>query len=193
MTNATGAELREKPEKSEVVIGGVISRVRSFTTKKNDPMAFVTLEDSSGSIDVTVFPSIYKDCRKALVEDAVVVIRGKVNHRERLKKDDETSSDAGVICESITTLSNGFACPPNGESLSVQNRSVNVRIGKADKEQLKVLRCVLGTSPGECPVYFHVQQNGSPMKVCVDFKVDTSTKLLSDIERVLDGGEVWIE
>lgn len=193
MTTAKGSELKDKPEKAEVVIGGVITRVRSFTTKKGDPMAFVTVDDSTGNIDVTVFPSIYKDCRNALVEDAVVAIKGKVNHRERLKKDDEsTSSDAGIICESITTLSSGCACPAS-DSTSATNRSVNVRLEKAEKDQLLDLRCVLGTYPGECPVYFHVRQNGSPMKVCVDLKVDSSTRLLSEIERVLDGGEVWIE
>ena len=191
LATTSSDQLKEKAEREEVVIGGVISRIRKLTTKKNEPMAFITLEDLAGPIDVTVFPSVYRECVKLLVTDGLVIIKGRANRRERMKNDGEGSDEVGVICESITPLSNGHNGNVNGNGNST--KSVNIRVENGDRDCLKVLRHMLGMHPGENPVYLHVPSNGSMMKMSIELKVEPSPKLLSEIEQILGKKAVWIE
>ncbi|MBQ7703901.1 MAG: DNA polymerase III subunit alpha [Selenomonadaceae bacterium] len=61
-------------------IGGLISGARRITTKRGDLMANITLEDFSGEIDVTIFPSLFDKCTDFILPDAVVVVRGKFDN-----------------------------------------------------------------------------------------------------------------
>lgn len=64
-----------------VVVAGIVSRVRPYVTKKNDPMGFVTLEDNQGPIDCVVFPRTWKQYRDLFEQDAVVIVSGKVDNK----------------------------------------------------------------------------------------------------------------
>ena len=75
------SEITETLVDSQVTIGGMITDVRQITTKKGDSMAFVRLEDLLGTIDVTVFPGLYRDHRALWMIDKIVLIRGKVDSR----------------------------------------------------------------------------------------------------------------
>ncbi len=71
-----------------VKISGVIGSVKQvFTKKKNEPMAFVRLEDPSGSTETVVFPKLFIKIRAKLNPDTFVVIQGKVSIRERSDND----------------------------------------------------------------------------------------------------------
>jgi len=192
LVTVSSDQLREKAEKEAVVVGGVIARVRKITTKKNEPMAFVTVEDLLGPIDVTVFPSVYNDCSRHLITDSIVIVKGKANHRIRGRGDEE-SSGVGVICETITPIANGHNGNGNGKGGNGAPKSVNIRMADVDRERLKTLRGVLGTYSGQSPVFFHVPSNGCTKKVCVEHKVDPSPKFLSEIEHLLGKEVVWVE
>ncbi|MDP3998089.1 MAG: DNA polymerase III subunit alpha [bacterium] len=76
-------ELAER-EGQTVTIGGIISAIRKITTKKaNHEMAFVTIEDKTGKIDLVVFPKIWEETRLIWIKDQVVVVTGRVEQRER--------------------------------------------------------------------------------------------------------------
>lgn len=79
---------------SRVVIGGMITEKRIKYTKKNQVMAFVILEDLTGSVEVVVFPKNYEQNSMFLEEEGKVFIRGRV------QADDER--DAKLICEQVT-------------------------------------------------------------------------------------------
>jgi DNA polymerase-3 subunit alpha len=63
----------------EYIIGGLLAGIRRVTTKKGDPMAFASLTDFEGTIEIVVFPSSYQDVMSQLIEDAVVFCRGHAN------------------------------------------------------------------------------------------------------------------
>lgn len=183
-------QLKEKSEKEEVVVGGVITRIRKVRTKKNEPMAFVTIEDFAGAIDVTVFPSVYEEYKKWLVNDGIVVVKGKANRRERIRDDEETSSEqVGVICDSITPLSDGI----NGNNNGKLPKSVIVEIANLDRQSLRMLQELLQKSPGENPVFFHIKANGGIKKYFLKNKVEPTPKLLTEIRQIVGNDAVWLE
>ncbi len=75
------AEVEGAPLGQQIIVVGMIRRVRRITTKKGDPMAFVTLEGNGGTVDVVVFPRTYAKSRPLLRDDAIVVVSGKLDAR----------------------------------------------------------------------------------------------------------------
>ncbi|MDD6155338.1 MAG: DNA polymerase III subunit alpha [Eubacteriales bacterium] len=65
-----------------VVIAGMIEHIKELVTKNSKLMAFVDIEDLYGEIETVVFPNVYEQCRQAIAEDNVVVMRGKLNFKE---------------------------------------------------------------------------------------------------------------
>ena len=59
----------------------MIAEVRTITTKKGDTMAFARLEDLTGSVDVTVFPQLFKEKKPLWAAGKIVVIYGKADVR----------------------------------------------------------------------------------------------------------------
>ena len=66
-------------DRQRAVIGGIISDISIKTTKKGQQMAFLSLEDLYGNIEVVVFPNTFERFRKSLVEDKKVYITGHVD------------------------------------------------------------------------------------------------------------------
>ena len=64
------------------VVGGIITSKTIKYTKQNKVMAFVTLEDLAGSVEVVVFPEQYEKCKSFLREGAMVFCKGKVKKEE---------------------------------------------------------------------------------------------------------------
>ena len=79
------------------IIGGIISEVTVKVTKQNSVMAFVTIEDLYGTIEVLVFPKLYEKYRQIIAEDNKVFITGRVTSGGE--------ENAKMICEIITLFS----------------------------------------------------------------------------------------
>ena len=84
------------PDGQEVIIGGMITGVTIKYTKNNKTMAFLTLEDLSGTVEVIVFPNDYEANRSLIVENSKVFILGKAQAEE--------DKDAKLICSSIKSF-----------------------------------------------------------------------------------------
>ena len=74
-----------KISSGSVKILGKITSIRHITTKKNDKMAFITLVDNTGKIDVVVFPSKYPEI-EILKEEMIIIVSGNVNDRDNQKE-----------------------------------------------------------------------------------------------------------
>ena len=86
---ATSADFLYDPQEEQrlrddqhVVVGGMIIESRLHFTKKNDAMAFVTIEDLYGTIEVLVFPQVFERYRALLEEDRKVFIEGRATLEE---------------------------------------------------------------------------------------------------------------
>jgi DNA polymerase-3 subunit alpha len=68
---------------NEPQLGGILTAVKEITTKKGDRMAFLTLEDFGGKIEVVVFPKSYEKCKDSVRTGNVVVVKGQVEGNEQ--------------------------------------------------------------------------------------------------------------
>ena len=98
-------------DNSNVVIGGMITSKKVKTTKTNQLMAFITVEDLVGTVEVLVFPKIYERNRQAFTEENKVFLRGRASIG-----DDPVGK---LICEEVIP----FADIPNELWLQFENQA----------------------------------------------------------------------
>lgn len=68
-------------ENSQVIVGGIINDIRVRMTKTGQSMAYVTIEDLVGTVEVIVFPKTYMDFRKYIFMDNKVFVTGGIDQR----------------------------------------------------------------------------------------------------------------
>jgi DNA polymerase III subunit alpha len=89
---AYSGDLAEETDQARVTLGGILQGIRRIVTRAGSTMLVAQLEDLQGTVEVVVFPKVFTDTAPAWVEDAVVLISGRVDHR-----DDE----AKLLCEAV--------------------------------------------------------------------------------------------
>ncbi len=77
------SEIKPNIDGATVIVGGIITNVRSLVTKSGSKMAFVKIEDKISEIEVIVFPKTFEQVGAKLVQDAVVKVTGRVNATDR--------------------------------------------------------------------------------------------------------------
>ncbi|MFL6039867.1 MAG: DNA polymerase III subunit alpha [Gaiellales bacterium] len=77
------AELGGKRDGEWVTVGGMIAECKRIRTKKGDPMMFATLDDLEGQVEILIFNSAYASNAEKLDVDKVVIVRGRVDHKEQ--------------------------------------------------------------------------------------------------------------
>jgi DNA polymerase-3 subunit alpha len=169
---ATTADLVEMEDAEPVRLGGIITHVKTTTDRKGEQMAFVTLEDFSGSVELVVFSSIYAKKNEVIHRDAAVIVDGKVSTRE----DEEPK----VIAADVVSL--GAAHGRFVERMTITISSVGF-----EETMLDELRDVLLSHGGRCPVDIVVKA-GSGEDVTIStggIRIEPSRELLDRLEDIV--------
>ena len=86
----------------QVIVGGIITNIRTILTKSNTKMAFVKIESKTSELEFLVFPKTYEEYSDRLAIDNVIKVTGRINAKD---KDGNITSDVKIIAESISVLS----------------------------------------------------------------------------------------
>ena len=150
-----------------VKLAAIVAEVRPTVTRKTGAeMAFVKVDDGTGTIDLVVFPKIFKDTRDFWVEGQPLLIHGKVDTR-----DDRLS----LLVESIETLDS------IGEK---KEREVFVKVPKSvTSETLKDLKSLLIQNIGDYTIFL-LFTGGKKIKL--PFKIDWDETLAKGIANILE-------
>ncbi|HSF30043.1 MAG TPA: DNA polymerase III subunit alpha [Candidatus Tectomicrobia bacterium] len=160
----------------KVSLGGMVFKTRLQTTRKGDRMAFVTLEDVQGQVDVIVFPEVYKEFGTALEADQPVLVRGIIDWGEDNPK---------IIADRIVPLAEAALRLSPQVHISLQTLGLN-------RDILGQLKSILQRAPGASPVYLHLLFPDQREVVLLSeerLQVAPSEALVQDIE-TLFGHEV---
>jgi DNA polymerase-3 subunit alpha len=87
-------QLSEANEKDRVRVAGLITRIRHHQSKAGKPMAFVTIEDLQGSIDLVIFPRVWERLGETVDYDRIVLVDGRV---------DTSGAEPKVLVDNIST------------------------------------------------------------------------------------------
>jgi DNA polymerase-3 subunit alpha len=142
ITSARIADVASLEHNDSCIIGGILTSVKVISDRNNNPMAFLTIEDFSGTMEGIVFSESYRSCRNLIVPDSMVVIKGKVS----LRKDEEPK----IICEEITALE---------KALSKYARSmvISIDVSSANDDMVNKICSLIQGNAGKCHLYFDVK------------------------------------
>ena len=123
-----------------VKYAGIITSVKKKYTKNNTIMAFVTVEDLYGTVEIIVFENCYQEASKYLVEESIVMVEGRLSIRE----DDEPKIVARTI-------------KPFGDNTQ---KILTIDINGMDEPQKDKLRGLIR--------FFHGERNNMPVQIMED-------------------------
>jgi DNA polymerase-3 subunit alpha len=171
----------EEPERASrgerdgqlVTVGGILSGVQRKVTRQGNPWAAATLEDLEGAIEVLFFPSTYQAALTMIIEDSIIVVKGRLDRRE-----DQPKLVAMEV--SVPEL-------PTGEDGPFVVSIMEARCVPPIVERLKE---VLRTHPGHVEVHLRLLSGDRVKKIRLDDKlrVKPSPSLLADLKQLLGPG-----
>jgi DNA polymerase-3 subunit alpha len=153
-----------------VKVGGILSGVTRKVTKQGNQWATATLEDLGGAIEVLFFPQSYQLYSTAIAEDAIVVVKGKVDRRDDVPK----------------LIAMDMAIP----DLTVADGApfvVSMPLSRCVPPVVEQLREVLRTHPGPTEVHLRLRGQAKTTVVRLDDKlrVAASPALHADLKQLL--------
>lgn len=192
--------LKEMPDGAQVRIAGVITAVRALRTKRGDRMAVITIEDLTGTMSATVFPTVHEKYQSLLTKDSLVILEGRVKHRDRLRIDDSETDEPSevqveLVCEKVHALTNGSGSNGNGSNGNgnYAARTLHIRLTPAHRPALKVLREILTRHPGDARLILHVASGKRRFRIVSHLNVDVSDNTQQDLVRIVGRDCVWLQ
>jgi DNA polymerase III subunit alpha len=176
--NVTTDTLEATQDGKEVTICGIIAGMKIKVTKKSqEKMAILNLEDLSGTVEVVVFPDLYKTSQHLLLTDTPLIVAGQLDKSEQGNK---------IKALRLHLLT---------EVKKKGTTRVDIRFnatGLTQEDLIKVKEILLRYQ-GSIPVFLRLQNPSRPdslISVGREIRVSPSEQLISEIESVLGAGVV---
>jgi DNA polymerase-3 subunit alpha len=151
---------------SSVTLGGIITDKKVKYTKNNSMMAFLTLEDLYGSIEIIAFPTVYSRYAALLDTDKTVILKGRISLRE----DEEPK----VICNEVESLVSG------------KKHKLYIKIARDRNPDIRQDICsVLKKYRGNVPVYLYLEATEKTYKSSPDLWIRRDSALLQELTGML--------
>ena len=163
LSDTQAVEVTSALQDTEVRVAGLVREVRRVVTRKGQIMAYATLEDLTGPVDIVLFPRVFEQARLLFEPDKVLVVQGKIDARAgstrgtgagganpvdpELEQEVETAS----IVADMAWLWDDPECVP-----VARRQLVHVRIPNGDGGLAERLEAVLARHPGSDEVVVHV-------------------------------------
>ena len=145
--------------KNVVKIGGLLTSYRQVMTKNREPMAFITIEDFQDSINVVIFPKVFRDCEEILLEDKVLVVEGKT---------DFSRGEVTIIADKVMPIENYVP------KLYLIDEPNNL-------ETAQILKKIFNENQGEVQIYLRRQGRWKPIK----YAISISDEVLGQLRNLL--------
>ncbi|HEY3541020.1 MAG TPA: DNA polymerase III subunit alpha [Gaiellaceae bacterium] len=167
-TECTLSELQFRRDGEIVTTGGIVSSLRQMTTKKGDPMVFVGLEDVTGQCEVVAFNSVYASSRELLVQDRILIVRGRV--------DQKGAGETKLVAMEVTS----FEAVP-------ERREVRLKVDarRAPAGLIRDLADIVDRYPGEAPVYIETVTSLGPKLLELGKKVQPIPDFFAEAKTLL--------
>jgi DNA polymerase-3 subunit alpha len=167
-------ELDSYDDGSMRTFGGVITGLQRKWTRKGDLMAVFTFEDLKSSVEVMVFPRTMQEQGHKLEDDAVVVVKGRVDKRDDTPK---------LIAQSVEVVEVGDS---DAEPLRVR-----VPPQLLSQQTVAHLKQILADHPGGSPVFLQLGER-QVVRLPDQWNVDTSNGLLGQLRVVLGANAIMV-
>jgi DNA polymerase III subunit alpha len=181
--------LEDRRDKDWVTVGGIITEAKRIRTRNGDHMMFATLDDLAGAVEMLVFGKALAEHEASLAVDEVVIVKGRVDHKE-----------AGKTCLVVQSVE---AFAPSAEEIertqseartaartaTALARPVHLRIAAADlsASALDDLKQAIEDFPGPAEVLVEIDTSAGPRRLRLgkEYRVGHTPTLRAELEHAL--------
>ncbi|HKX11725.1 MAG TPA: OB-fold nucleic acid binding domain-containing protein, partial [bacterium] len=166
-------------DKSEVGLCGMVVAMKEILTKKGARMAFLTLEDLTGTIEVVVFSDLFAQASALLKSDVPLFVKGNVDHNDESTK---------ILAREIISL----------EQMRLQKTKavhLTVRQDLMTREALEEFKQILARYPGKLPAFLHLvgpSERETVLALPPDLEVGLCDDFIGEVERMFGASSVLL-
>jgi DNA polymerase-3 subunit alpha len=179
--------LPERRDGDWVTIGGMITQAKRIRTKKGDWMMFATLDDLDASVELVVFGNALEASREALANDSIVLVRGRVDHKDR----DKTCIIAQQIERFEPSREEVLDAAATAAKAAEPPRPLRLRVDATllPATALRELKELLQGFPGEAEVVIELSTSTGArrLKLGPEFRVSPGAGLHAELGELLGG------
>jgi DNA polymerase-3 subunit alpha len=165
------ARIRELKDGAMIGFIGMVSSLKTITDRSGRPMAFVTLEDFSGSVEGVTFADLYERNRAAIQPGAVLETKARVSVRDE--------EEPKLVFQSLRAIAPPDAAAEPADVLTIDLTQTPEGVS------LEMLRELLHRHPGHSPVYFLARTSDDPVKTQIRARrllVRVSDELIAELK-----------
>ncbi len=179
----TGEEAHHYDDQQATLVCTIV-RIKTINTRSGGTMAFITMEDLTGTIEVLAFPKTLMACSEAVRDNAAVVVKGRVSFKE----------DEGVkiIADDIIPIDRYLHQEPI-ESNKSAKRKLWLKLPSMQGEAFSQVKNLLGIFEGDVPVYLYFADTGEKRRAPRALWCEPSDLLISELERIVGKGNVIVQ
>src|SRR5712691_7354522 len=182
------SEIAARSAGARVLLFGQVAALKETATKSGNRMAFLTLEDMAGTVEVTVFPETFKAAAEHLRGREPVLVRGRI---------DDADKGRVVLAEDIRPLAAALAADSRGAVKATGEPNalrVRVRPGADPKEAVAALRTICASHPGPVPLFVHLLLPAQEVVVRTrGLAVDAGADLVAALDERFGAGAVTVD
>src|SRR3989454_8435098 len=200
LSDAQAVEVTSALQDTEVRVAGLVREVRRVVTRKGQIMAYATLEDLTGAVDVVLFPRVVEQTRLLFEPDKVVVVQGKVDARAGSTRASGAAaspveSELEAEVETASVVADMAWLWDDPECVPVSRRQlVHVRIPSGEAGLAEQLEAVLARHPGTDEVVLHVVVGSREVVVNADrYHVLAGPALVAEIDELVGQAATRLE
>jgi DNA polymerase-3 subunit alpha len=179
------ADVGSRKDGEWVTVGGIITQAKKIRTKSGDPMMFATLDDLAGSVEILAFAKVIAEYEGALGVDQVVLVRGRVDHKDASKtclvvQSVEQFRPTQEQVESAREAAAAQAGPP-------QPFAVSLVAGSFEPTVIDELKHVFGNFPGETEVVLAIATEGGSrtLRLGPEYRISPTPSLRGELAKIL--------
>ena len=147
----SGEEQGAYRDEQPVTVAGIVQTVRMKTTRSNTVMAYVTLEDDTGSLELLVFSRVLEQYGDCLAENRAVVVEGKLSVRDE--------KDPQILVNRAVPIEDFEAAAPAGRT-ETRGRKLYLRLAGETQPPYPKVKAVLHMFPGKMPAVLYFADTG---------------------------------
>ncbi|MBI5451265.1 MAG: DNA polymerase III subunit alpha [Gammaproteobacteria bacterium] len=181
ITSGRIAELKPSSREQAVTVAGLVTAVRTMNSKRGDRIAFVTLDDRSGRIEIGVFAEAYNHYRNLLVKDRLLIITGAVSL-------DDYSGALRMSADQITDIDQARELRAKRLELIIDTLHQDPGFYDALAQALQPFR------DGRCPVWLKVANPDARASLALgrEWSVKPADELLRRLSKIAGLGRVEV-
>ena len=186
--------------RQQAKIAGMVIGMRKIMTRFNTPMAFLEVEDFSGTIEVVVRPAHFEKAAPLLEVGALLLVSGRVDLKQKRTNYDDDESDEDLPDEEVKIQGEDFVCldvlsANEGGSHQCFRPGVHIKIQLFQSDSLPRLRSLILKHRGDQVVYLHLS---SPKGVTIlnlgsTFSARMTDDFQRDVTSLLGKEAIWLE